>query len=84
MFINVLVSYYYEPTHKQTHILHANWQTDTPMSPRHDTNKQTDIIPSVTLSGKTYYIANNDWFKGSGGIVNNGPIIASGSANNGS
>ena len=38
-------------------------------------------IANNTNSGKMYYIANNEWFKGSGGIVNNAPILAPGQVN---
>lgn len=33
------------------------------------------------ITGKMYYIANNEWFKGSGGFVNNSPILAPGQVN---
>ena len=35
------------------------------------------------LPGKPYYIANNEWFKGSGDPVNNAPILATEQAVNG-
>ena len=30
----------------------------------------------MDVTGKMYYIANSEWFKGSGGFVNNSPILA--------
>ena len=41
-------------------------------------NCLNDKLSNYTLdvSGKMYYIANSEWFKGSGGFVNNSPILA--------
>jgi len=46
-------------------------------------NDQFGLCDQYLLTGKAYYLANNEWFKGTGGYVNNSPVLEPEPAPNG-